>query len=70
LLKSRPGKYLLIVSLVIIAVTLIFPTSPLRGVFEFQVLPLEFYLVLAAILLLYILSAEVLKRIFYRKFKY
>jgi len=69
-IKSRPGKYLLIVSLAIIGVTLILPASPLRGVFEFQVLPLEFYLVLSLILLLYILSAEVLKRIFYRRFKY
>jgi P-type Mg2+ transporter len=69
-IKSRPGKYLLIVSLAIIGVTLIFPASPLRGVFEFQALPLEFYLVLSAILFLSILSAEVLKRIFYRKFRY
>ncbi|MDO9533618.1 MAG: magnesium-translocating P-type ATPase [Deltaproteobacteria bacterium] len=69
-IKSRPGKYLLIVSLVIIGVTLIFPASPLGRVFEFQVLPLEFYLVLSLILLLYILSAELLKRYFYRKFKY
>jgi len=69
-IKSRPGKYLLIVSLAIIGVTLIFPASPLRGVFEFQVLPLAFYLVLSLILLLYILSAEVMKRIFYRRFNY
>jgi Mg2+-importing ATPase len=69
-IKSRPGKYLFIVSLVIIGVTLVFPASPLRGVFEFQLLPLSFYLVLSVILLLYILAAEVLKRIFYRRFKY
>ena len=69
-IKSRPGKYLLIVSLVIIGLTLIFPASPLGRVFEFQVLPLSFYLVLSLILLLYILSAELLKRYFYRKFKY
>lgn len=69
-IKSRPGKYLLIVSLVIIGVTLVFPASPLRGVFEFQVLPLKFYLVLSLILLLYILCAEVVKRLFYRRFKY
>ena len=69
-IKSRPGKYLLIVSLVIIGVTLIFPASPLGRVFEFQMLPLPFYLVLSLILLLYILSAEVLKRYFYRKFNY
>jgi P-type Mg2+ transporter len=69
-IKSRPGRYLLIMSLAIIAVTLILPVSPLGGVFEFQVLPLPFYLVLSLILLLYILSAEGLKRIFYRRFKY
>ncbi|MGO8762998.1 MAG: magnesium-translocating P-type ATPase [Desulfobaccales bacterium] len=69
-IKSTPGKYLLIMSLAIIGVTLIFPASPLKGVFEFQVLPLSFYLVLSVILLLYILSAELLKRYFYRKFTY
>jgi P-type Mg2+ transporter len=69
-IKSKPGKYLFIVSLVIIGTTLIFPASPLGGVFEFQVLPPPFYLVLSLILLLYILSAEGLKRFFYRKFKY
>ena len=69
-IKSRPGKYLLIVSLAIIGLTLIFPASPLGGVFEFKMLPLPFYLVLSLILLLYILSAELLKRYFYRKFKY
>jgi Mg2+-importing ATPase len=69
-IKSRPGKYLLIMSLVIIGVTLVFPASPLKGVFEFQVLPLSFYLVLSVILLLYVLSAEVLKRYFYRRFTY
>ena len=69
-IKSRPGKYLFIVSLVIIGVTLIFPASPLGSMFEFHLLPAEFYLVLSAILLLYILSAELLKRYFYRKFTY
>jgi Mg2+-importing ATPase len=69
-IRSRPGKYLFIMSLVIIGVTLIFPASPLRGIFQFQALPLSFYLVLSVILLLYILAAEILKRIFYRKFTY
>jgi P-type Mg2+ transporter len=69
-IRSKPGKYLFIVSLIIIAATLLLPWSPLKGVFGFQVLPLSFYLVLSVILLLYILSAEVLKRIFYRRFKY
>ena len=31
-IKSKPGKYLFIVSLIIIGVTLIFPASPLGGV--------------------------------------
>ncbi len=65
--KSLPGKYLLGATLLVVAATLFFPYTPLAGPFGFQPLPLEFLLLLALILLLYISAAEVAKIIFYRK---
>ncbi len=65
--KSLPGKYLLGATLLVVAATLVFPYTPLAGPFGFQPLPLEFLLLLALILLLYISAAEVAKIIFYRK---
>ena len=65
--KSLPGKYLLGATLLVVAATLLFPYTPLARFFNFQPLPLEFLLLLALILLLYISAAEVAKIIFYRK---
>ena len=68
--KSRPGKYLLIATLLIIAVTFVLPFTPLGKVFGFQPLPLWFLLVIVAIVLLYVAGAEITKRIFYSKVKF
>jgi P-type Mg2+ transporter len=68
--KSRPGRYLLWATLLVAAATLALPYTPLAAVFGFQPLPLEFLLLLALILFLYISSAEVAKRIFYRRVKF
>ncbi len=67
---SRPGKYLLIATLLIVVVTLLLPISPLAGLMEFQPLPLLFLFMLAVILLIYIIAAEMLKRAFYRRVKF
>jgi Mg2+-importing ATPase len=67
--KSRPGKYLLLATLVIVVVALLLPISPLAGLLEFQPLPLSFLLMLGAILLIYIVSAELLKKAFYARVK-
>ena len=68
--KSKPGKYLLLATLVIVVVTLFLPISPLAGLLEFQPLPLSFLLMLGVILLLYIISAEMLKIAFYKRVKF
>ena len=65
--KSKPGKYLLLATLVIVVVTLLLPISPLSGLLEFQPLPLSFLLMLGAILLIYIIAAELLKKAFYAR---
>lgn len=65
--QSRPGKYLLTTTLLIAGVTLIFPFSPLRALFEFRSLPIPFFIALGVIIGLYILVAELSKRIFYSR---
>jgi len=64
--KSMPGRYLLLATLVIVVVTLIFPFTPLAGIFGFRPLPILFLFVLGGIVVLYIFAAETVKRIFYK----
>ncbi len=68
--RSKPGKYLFTATLTIAAVTLIFPLTPIGQIFGFNPLTLPTYLFLLLIVILYILSAEVTKRIFYKKVKF
>jgi Mg2+-importing ATPase len=68
--KSRPSKYLSLATLLVTGVTLIFPYTPLGRLFGFQALPFYFLLLLAVIMGMYIFTAEVAKKIFYRKMKY
>jgi P-type Mg2+ transporter len=64
---SKPGKYLLISTLLIGIVTLILPFTPLARLFGFVPLPMSFVLVLGAIVILYIAAAERLKQAFYQR---
>jgi Mg2+-importing ATPase len=64
---SRPGGYLLLATSAVFALTLALPFTPLGRAFSFKPLPLVFLPVLAAILALYVLAAEVAKRLFYRE---
>ena len=66
ILTSKPGKYLLMATIAIVIVTLLIPYTPLAGLLGFQPLPIEFLFVLAAIVGLYIICAENVKRIFYQ----
>jgi len=68
--KSMPGRYLLISTLMIVGVTLVFPFTPLAGIFGFQPLPMLFLSVLGAIVAIYIFAAETVKRAFYKKVKF
>jgi Mg2+-importing ATPase len=64
--RSRPGRPLLAATLATTVVTLALPYSPLARLFHFEPLPAPFFLLIAAIVLLYVTGAEVLKRAFYR----
>lgn len=68
--KSKPGKYLLLATLMIVGATLIFPFTPLAGIFGFRPLPVLFLFVLGGIVVLYIFAAEMMKRVFYRRVKF
>jgi len=68
--KSMPGRYLLISTLIIVGVTLVFPFTPLAGLFGFRPLPILFLFVLGGIVVIYILAAEMVKRLFYKRVKF
>ncbi len=65
--KSKPGKYLLTATLLIVLFTLILPYLPFAGLLGFTPLPLRFYGVMLLIVVLYIIGAETLKRQFYKR---
>jgi Mg2+-importing ATPase len=65
--KSRPGKYLLIATLLVVALTLVLPLTPLAPVFEFTPLPLRFIPILVVIVALYVFCAELTKAWFYQR---
>jgi Mg2+-importing ATPase len=65
--RSKPGKYLLIATLLIVVVTILFPFTPLAELLGFQPLPMTILLVIGIIVVLYILAAEIAKRSFYKR---
>jgi Mg2+-importing ATPase len=67
--KSKPGKYLFLVTLLIIVATLILPYTQLARIFNFRPLPPTFLFVLALIVGLYIFAAEIAKKVFYKRVK-
>jgi Mg2+-importing ATPase len=68
--KSKPGKYLLTATLSVIVVTLILPFTPLAGIFGFSPLSMSFFLLIGIIVFCYIITAEMAKRVFYKKVKF
>lgn len=66
LFQSRPSTYLMLATLAIISLTLLLPYTPLAGALGFQPLPPATLGTLGLIVLLYLLTAELAKRIFYR----
>ena len=68
--RSRPGRYLLIATLSIAVITLLLPFTPLGTIFGFSSLPVKMYILLLLIVAVYILAAEITKKIFYKKVKF
>jgi Mg2+-importing ATPase len=65
--RSKPGKYLLTATLLIVAVAIIFPITPLAELLGFQPLPMSILLVIGIIVVLYVIAAEITKRSFYKR---
>lgn len=66
---SRPGSWLLLATALIMGAVVLFPISPLAGVFGFVKMPLPLYGAIIGIVGCYVLSAEALKHWFYRTHK-
>jgi len=65
--KSLPGRYLTIVTLLVVVSVLLLPFTPLNSIFGFVQLPISFYGWMLLIVILYVFSAEITKRFFYRR---
>ncbi len=68
--KSKPSKYLVISSIIIIAFALLVPLSPLGRIFGFVAPPPLFYAALALLMGAYLVVAELVKRWFYKRNAY
>ncbi len=68
--RSKPGNYLLITTLLILVLTLIIPYTSFAVIFGFSPLPVHFLLLIGLIVLCYIFTAEIVKKVFYRRVKF
>ncbi len=66
--RSRPGKYLLMITLIIALLTIIIPYLPFSSLLGFRPMPMGFLFALSVILLSYIILAEFGKKVFYKRF--
>ncbi len=64
--RSRPSRAMLGMTLLVAAITLALPYSPLAGLLGFQPLPAIYLVGIAGIILAYLIAAELTKRWFYR----
>lgn len=68
-IRSRPSNYLVGVTLMVVLATVLIPFSPLAVPFGFIRMPPFFLATVAVIVAAYIISADLVKRWFYRKVK-
>jgi P-type Mg2+ transporter len=68
--KSRPSPYLSMATLFVVVVTLSVPFTPLGKMFGLSQLPMAFHLLIGMIVILYIITAEMAKTVFYKKVKF
>lgn len=65
--RSRPSRALALATALVVVATVALPWTPLGRLFGFVPLPPLFLAMMGAIVLLYVASAEALKRMFYRR---
>jgi len=64
--KTRPGNYLIAATLFIVAITVSLPYTPLAPMIGFVPLPISLLSMIALIVVMYLISAEITKHVFYR----
>ncbi len=67
--RSRPGKLLLVSTLVFIGITLVLPYLPFSSIFGFIPLPLPLLLTMIGLTMLYVVVTEIAKKYFYSRMK-
>jgi len=67
ILKSKPGKLLLILNIAAMIITFVLPYTPLADALELKQLPLHTLSAIGGILLVYVITADLLKVWFFRK---
>jgi Mg2+-importing ATPase len=65
--RSKPSRAMLGMTLLVMAVTLALPYTPLAGLLGFTPLSLNYLLLIFGIVALYFVSAELAKRWFYQQ---
>ena len=70
LFKSRPSKYLLLATLVVICTVIVLPYTLLGKEFGFVSLPTLILGIIMMVIAAYIVAVEATKRLFYRRVKY
>ena len=66
--RSRPSRFLIASTLVIVAIACILPFTVIGSIFGFVQPPVSFFAVLAGLVVGYIIIVELVKRWFYRKY--
>ena len=64
--KSKPGKYLFIVTLLMVAFVLLLPVLPIAQTLGFVPVSFGFYAAMLCIVFLYLISAEICKKYFFK----
>ncbi len=66
-LKSLPGKYLAIATALVVVTVIVLPFTPVAGLLGFVRMPLSFYGWMLLIVVAYIVSAEAVKKWFFKR---
>jgi P-type Mg2+ transporter len=64
--RIMPSRLLLLATHTIVGLAILLPFTPLSAILDFAPLPVEYLLILGAIIILYIGAAELAKAVFYR----
>jgi len=70
LFKSKPGKHLLLATILIIGLVAILLSTPLAGLFGFTSLSILYFYAIGIILLIYVVTTEIVKKIFYKRIEF